>query len=147
MLHNHQEVADALLKRLEKVGPQGTAELAAACGYTKDLTLTVLNELVVAKKITNKRKCIQGGQVSIYFLASESFRETADEIKAKVAKGKETFGTPINAPFFQLNGQVGWNRVFALKRMKARLIDDFHPLIDLVIADYEYILNVSSDGE
>lgn len=40
-----------------------------------------------------------------------------------------------------------WERVAGLKRMRARLIDEYHPLLDAVIADYEWMLRRDDDDD
>jgi hypothetical protein len=53
---------------------------------------------------------------------------------------KEELALPLSVPFMTMNQRVGWNRVIVLKRIRDRLMEEYHPVLNAVIADYESML-------
>jgi hypothetical protein len=53
---------------------------------------------------------------------------------------KEELAIPLSVPFMTINHKVGYNRIIVLKRIRDRLIEDYHPVLNAVIADYEQMM-------
>lgn len=60
----------------------------------------------------------------------------------------QSFERPAGTSVFKYRDEAAmWERVRLLKRMRERIIDDYHPLLDAVIADYEWMLRKDDDDD
>ena len=58
---------------------------------------------------------------------------------------KESLAIPLNVPFMTINQGVGWNRIIVLRRLRDRLMEEYHPVLNAVIADYERMLKPTEE--
>lgn len=60
----------------------------------------------------------------------------------------QSFERPAGTSVFKYRDEAAmWERVRLLKRMRSRIIDEYHPLLDAVIADYEWMLRKEDEDE
>lgn len=60
----------------------------------------------------------------------------------------QSYERPAGTSVFKYRDEAAmWERVAAIKRMKLRLIEDFHPLLDAIVADYEWMLRKDEDDD
>lgn len=60
----------------------------------------------------------------------------------------QSYARPAGTSVFKYRDEAAlWERVALIKRMKSRLIEEYHPLLDAVIADYELFLRKDDDDD
>lgn len=60
----------------------------------------------------------------------------------------QSYERPAGTSVFKYRDESAmWDRVALLKKMRARIIEEYHPLLDAVIADYEWMLRKDQDDD
>ena len=156
-----------LLKVLKKEGYQTISELHAATEVPHSEIKKDMTHLMSLGLVFNIYK-MHAFSLYLYRGYVEDMLEKADEVnlvsgeietveaknairsvmpQARVSTSgrplaKETLALPLDVPFMTINHQVGWNRVIVLKRIRDRLMEEYHPVLNAVIGDYEQMLKL-----
>lgn len=120
------------------IKPEGSCafDIGAASEMSQTMVSKILYNLVslgVVLKV--KEKGID--RVFRYVLANASM----------VVAGEQTQWKHQTAKLLVTNAGDMWHRLSMLKKLRDRLIEDHHPLLNAVIADYEYALHSLRAGE
>jgi len=49
-------------------------------------------------------------------------------------------------PFITIDEAVGWERITMINRLKSKLIEEHHPILNIIIEDYKRILSLNQEG-
>lgn len=151
------EAQESVLAILKRAGYSTVGDITEELGYSQKDARYELHQLIDKGYVVNVYK---QHTFSIYF--DKSFLREICEVPPECIKQqamgrprndgtqgarstREALGMDNSVPFMTINHQVGWNRVYALKRIKQRLIHEYHPVLDAVVADYEHMLRLPEE--
>lgn len=131
---------ERILKALEVDKTCTALQMSARLGIAPREALRCLGQLAGEGLIHKEKK---PGYYTTYSLISNNVStEELQPLAPKELKQPEPVGlTIVGGAFISINGSVGIDRILTLKRLRRNLIADYHPIIDMIIRDYETILH------
>lgn len=121
---------------MKAIKPEGSYvfEIAAACGLEQRAVSKTLSNLVRVGSVIKVK--VEGVDRIFRYLMSPKTK--LPSLRANVAT--VSFAEATQALLVVDQGGM-WHRLAMLKRLREKLIEEHHPLLNAVIADYEFTLH------
>lgn len=142
---------DRILKALEVERSSTAQNMAQLLGIGFREAGRCLSQLVDDGLVRKEKK---PGYYTTYSLMSTNANNI--ELKPLAVKDreqkKEQSPQQIDQPvpgsvFMTINGRIGIDRVLTLKRLRRQIISEYHPIIDMVIKDYEAVIHAFDEED